>query len=32
MVAPDGRFLMNTLSEQAAASIVVIVNWAGANE
>jgi hypothetical protein len=32
MVAPDGRFLMNTLPEQAAAPLTVILNWAGAKE
>jgi Tol biopolymer transport system component len=26
-VSPDGRFLMNTVSEEAAAPITVILNW-----
>ena len=26
-VAPDGRFLMNTVTEEAAAPITVILNW-----
>jgi eukaryotic-like serine/threonine-protein kinase len=32
IVAPDGRFLMNTLTEQVAAPITVIFNWAGAKK
>ena len=30
MVSPDGeRFLLNTLAEETAAPITVVVNWSG---
>jgi hypothetical protein len=31
-VAPDGRFLMNVMTEETTSPITVILNWSGLKE